>query len=217
LVWRLGGLLLLGGLQGFIGWYMVQSGLVQRVDVSQYRLALHLTLAAMIFTLTIWLALGIGQDRGPSIASPVWRASASGLAALVLLHVASGAFVAGLDAGLSHNTWPLMDGALVPAGLLAMSPWTANLFENVLTVQFDHRLLAYGIAVWAGLQAIAALRRNTPWRTTALLLAGAVVVQIGLGVWTLLAHVPIGLGLLHQAGAFLVLATAVWHLKRVVG
>ena len=130
----------------------------------------------------------------------------------------SGAFVAGLDAGLSHNTWPLMDGAFAPAGLLVMSPWYTNLFENVMTVQFDHRLLAYVIAGWVLMQAIVALRSpGGPWRTSALALLIAVVLQVALGISTLLAQVPIGLALAHQAGAFVLLGLAVWHLRRVAG
>jgi cytochrome c oxidase assembly protein subunit 15 len=214
---KLGGLLLLGGLQGFVGWYMVQSGLLERVDVSQYRLVLHLTLAAAIFALTLWLGLGMRRSPAPG-APPSWRWTSCLFLGLVVLQIVSGAFVAGLDAGLSHNTWPLMDGAFVPVGLLAMSPWYANLFENVMTVQFDHRILAYGIAVWVVLQAIAALRSpGMPWRTSALALLISVLLQVALGIATLLAHVPIGLGLAHQAGAFVVLGLAVWHLRRVAG
>jgi cytochrome c oxidase assembly protein subunit 15 len=212
---KLAALFLLGGLQGFVGWYMVRSGLVDRVDVSQYRLALHLTLAAAIFAITLWLALGIGAVRGARASAP-WRWSALALAGVILLQIAAGAFVAGLDAGMAYNTWPLMDGAFVPAGLGVMSPWYVNLFENALTVQFDHRMLAYVIALWVAIQAIGALRSPpAPWRTSALVLLLGVIAQIALGIWTLLAQVPIGLGLAHQAGAFALLGLAVWHLKRV--
>ncbi len=213
---RLIGLFLLGALQGAAGWYMVSSGLVDRVDVSQYRLALHLTLAAVIFAWTVWLALSVGRETGAAAPTGL-RWAAIGLVALLFLQIAAGAFVAGLDAGLSHNTWPLMDGALVPDGLFEMSPWQVNLFENALTVQFDHRILAYVVAVWIALMAISAWRRDAASSLSATVLVVAVLAQIGLGVWTLLAAVPIGLGLLHQAGAFLLLGLAVWHLKRVMG
>ncbi len=213
---RLIGLFLLGGLQGAAGWYMVRSGLVDRVDVSQYRLALHLTLAAVIFAWTAWLALSVGRREGAA-APPGIGWAAIGLIALLFLQIAAGAFVAGLDAGLSHNTWPLMDGALVPDGLFVMLPWHANLFENVLTVQFDHRLLAYVLAIWIGLMAIRAWRADAASSPSATVLVVAVLAQIALGVWTLLGAVPIGLGLLHQAGAFLLLGLAVWHLRRVMG
>ncbi len=215
IAWQWAGVVLLIGMQGAAGWYMVSSGLVERVDVSQYRLALHLTLAALIFAWTVWLALSVG--RGEGVAAPAGvRWAAYGLIALLFLQIAAGAFVAGLDAGLSHNTWPLMDGALVPDGLLVMSPWWVNPFENVLTVQFDHRMLAYVLAIWVGLMAIPAWRGGTASNLSATVLVVAVLAQIALGVWTLLAAVPIGLGLLHQADAFLLLGLAVWHLRRVL-
>ena len=147
LVLKLGAVFALGGLQGFIGWYMVSSGLADRIDVSQYRLALHLTLAVAIFGAVLWIALSLGPGRPQRAVAPSLglRLAGPGIAALVLLQVAAGAFVAGLKAGAGYNTWPLMDGALIPQGLGAMSPWWANLFENALTVQFNHRLLAYVI------------------------------------------------------------------------
>lgn len=214
---RLVGLFLLGGLQGAVGWYMVRSGLVDRVDVSQYRLALHLSIAAAIFAWTVWLALGVG--RGLAGAAPAgWRWSAGGLIAMLFLQIAAGAFVAGLDAGMAYNTWPAMDGALVPDGLLVMTPWYVNLFENATTVQFDHRMLAYAIAAWVAIQAAVAWRSEPSlWRTSALVLFAAVLAQIALGIWTLVAQVPIGLGLAHQAGAFVLLGLAVWHARRVRG
>ncbi|MEZ5924959.1 MAG: COX15/CtaA family protein [Hyphomicrobiaceae bacterium] len=213
---RLLGLFLLGGLQGAAGWYMVRSGLVDRVDVSQYRLALHLTLAALIFAWTVWLALGIGRAEGAAASAGV-RWSAIGLVVLLFLQIAAGAFVAGLDAGLSHNTWPLMDGQLVPDGLLVMSPWFVNLFDNVMTVQFDHRMLAYLVALWITVMAIRSWHGDAASAGSASLLVLAVLAQIALGVWTLLSMVPISLGLAHQAGAFVLLGLAVWHLRRVVG
>jgi cytochrome c oxidase assembly protein subunit 15 len=220
LMWRLAGIFALIVLQGVIGWYMVSSGLAERVSVSQYRLALHMTLAVAIFGAVLWVALSLGSStRGERAAGPLgWRrAEAAGIAALVLLQVAAGAFVAGLKAGSGWNTWPLMDGALVPQGLGAMSPWWANLFENALTVQFNHRLLAYAIAAAVAWHLWSLLRSapDGPMRTSGLVLAGAVLAQIVLGIWTLLAHVPIPLALLHQAGAVAVLAAALWHWHRL--
>jgi heme a synthase len=202
---RLAGLIVLGGLQGALGWYMVESGLVDRVDVSQYRLAAHLTFATVILGAILWTGLGIGdQGRRAPQAGRDW--GAAGLVALVLLQVALGGFVAGLDAGMGYNTWPLMDGQWIPKGLWVMDPAWRNFFENAMTVQFDHRLIAYTVAVCAALYA---------WRVRAraakaMLLA--VLLQIGLGIWTLLAQVPLWLGLAHQAGAMIVFATAVWNL-----
>jgi cytochrome c oxidase assembly protein subunit 15 len=202
---RLAGLIVLGGLQGALGWYMVESGLVDRVDVSQYRLAAHLTFATVIFGAIVWTALGIGDERRhPPRTARDW--SAFGLVALVLLQVALGGFVAGLDAGMGYNTWPLMDGQLIPQGLMIMDPLWRNFFENAMTAQFDHRLIAYAVAVYAALYA---------WRVksrAARAVFHAVLLQVGLGIWTLLTQVPLWLGLAHQAGAMIVFATAVWNL-----
>ena len=221
LMWRLAGIFALGGLQGFIGWYMVSSGLAERVSVSQYRLALHMTLAVLIFGAVLWVALSLGTtSHRERVAGPLgWRrAEAAGIAALVLLQVAAGAFVAGLKAGSGWNTWPLMDGALVPQGLGALSPWWENLFENALTVQFNHRLLAYAIAAAVAWHVWSLLRGtpdNSPVKASGLALGGAVLGQIALGIWTLLAHVPIPLALLHQGGAVAVFAAALWHWHRL--
>jgi cytochrome c oxidase assembly protein subunit 15 len=221
-VWRLGGIFALGGLQGFIGWYMVASGLADRISVSQYRLALHMTLAVAIFGGVLWVALSLGpaprRERATAGSRSLrLRAEAVGIAGLVLLQAAAGAFVAGLKAGAGWNTWPLMDGAVIPAGLGAMSPWWLNLFENALTVQFNHRLLAYAIAAAVAWHLWSLLRSTPdgPARTSGLALGAAVLMQIALGIWTLLAHVPIPLALLHQAGAVAVFAAAVWHRHRL--
>jgi heme a synthase len=218
LMWRLVGILALYGLQGVIGWYMVSSGLADRIDVSQYRLALHLTLAVVIFGALLWIALSLGPGRphragAPSQASQL---AGAGIAALVLLQVAAGAFVAGLKAGAGYNTWPLMDGALIPQGLGAMSPWWANLSENALTVQFNHRLLAY-VMTAAVLWHLWSLRgaSDTSAKTSGLVLAVAVLAQAALGIWTLLAQVPIPLALLHQAGAVAAFGVALWHWHRL--
>jgi cytochrome c oxidase assembly protein subunit 15 len=214
---RLGGIFALGALQGAVGWYMVRSGLADRIDVSQYRLALHLGLAFLILGALVWTALSLGEaaERGPST-----RAGAAGagvallVVALVFVQVLLGALVAGLKAGLAHNSWPLMDGRLVPSGLGVMEPWYLNLFENALTVQFNHRVAAYlliAVVLW---HALALLRANevAAARRSGLVLLAAVLAQTALGVWTLLAQVPLALGLAHQAGAAAVLGLAVWHL-----
>ncbi|MGH8036078.1 MAG: COX15/CtaA family protein, partial [Lysobacterales bacterium] len=196
---------LLGGLQGALGWYMVASGLEDRVDVSQYRLAAHLGVAAILYGVILWMALNLeASHRLPSTG----RARMGLLiVALVLLQIAAGGVVAGLDAGLGYNTWPLMDGKLVPDGLLLTEPLWRNLFENALTVQFNHRLLAYGIAI-----VVAGYAYVVRSRESALLLA-AVFVQIVFGIWALLWQVPLWLGLLHQAGAFIVFGAALWTLR----
>lgn len=217
---KLLGLLALGGAQGAMGWYMVQSGLTDRISVSQYRLAAHLTLAALIFAGLIWVALDLLSRERIRLRTltPLATTLSSVLPVLVLIQIALGAFVAGTQAGLSHNTWPLMDGHLVPSGLLAMSPAWVNAFENVATIQFDHRMMAYVIALmalWQGWRAWATADDELV-RGSGLLLALGVVAQIGIGVWTLLAHVPLWLGLVHQAAAFLLLGIAIWHRHAIV-
>lgn len=217
---RLVALFLLGGLQGAIGWYMVRSGLVDRVDVSHYRLAVHLGMAVAILGLLLWTALDLGAGA-PSVTETAagvgqyWTAVA--LVVLIFLQVLLGALVAGLKAGLSHNTWPLMDGALIPSGLGAMSPWYLNAFENVLTVQFNHRMAAYVIAAVALGHVVTILRStaSADIRFSAGVLGLGVLAQIVLGIWTLLAQVPLSLGLAHQGGAAVVFSLAVWHLHRI--
>jgi heme a synthase len=196
-------LLVLGGLQGALGWYMVASGLVDRVDVSQYRLAAHLTLAAVIFAATLWVAFGLGQKRRKPDMGREWMALL--IVGLIILQIAAGGFVAGLDAGMGYNTWPMMDGELVPTGLFVADPWWRNIFENAMTVQFNHRLLAYVMAV-----CVAGYAYVVQTRAASLLLL-AVALQIALGIWTLLWQVPLWLGLAHQAGALLALAAATWN------
>jgi cytochrome c oxidase assembly protein subunit 15 len=215
------GMLFLGGLQGLLGWYMVMSGLVERVDVSQYRLAAHLALAMVIFGYIFWLALETGgrsDRRGARTRDKGLVVSALGLVCLLFLQIILGAFVAGLDAGLSHNTWPLMDGGLAPDGLFAMTPWYANFFENAATVQFDHRLAAYLSLVWAAIHVAKTGTRRGEGAAlvSAALLLVAIVVQAGLGIWTLLMQVPITLGLLHQGGAIIVFAVALYHLRLLI-
>ncbi|MBG1231780.1 heme A synthase [Aestuariivirga litoralis] len=207
-IWpQLIGIFILGGLQGALGWYMVASGLVDRVSVSQYRLAAHLTLAAIIFAFVLWVAFALNRRHHRPKSGAAWLGLS--LVPLILLQIAAGGFVAGLDAGQGYNTWPLMEGALLPAGLGTMQPWWANLFENALTVQFDHRLLAYLICVLVLVRAFIA--RNT----SSLVLLAFVLIQIGLGITTLLLHVPLDLALLHQSGAMALLAASVWNLSRL--
>ena len=193
-------LFVLGGAQGALGWYMVASGLVDRVAVSQYRLAAHLTLASFLLAAVLWTMFSLNtasQSRKSRLAIV--------LPFLVLVQIAAGAFVAGLDAGQGYNTWPLMDGQVIPQGLGVMQPTWINVFENALTVQFDHRLLAYGIL------ALAIFHAARSRSTSSALLVLAIVAQASLGVATLLWHVPLALALLHQAGAMVVLLAAVWN------
>ena len=211
---RLLGLFVLGGLQGALGWYMVKSGLVERTDVSQYRLAAHFGLAMLIFGYTLWLLFGLGSAaRKPRSVAASWVAGVVLL--LVFLQLLAGALVAGIDGGLGFNTWPLIAGAFVPDGLGAVAPWYLNLFENPLTVQFDHRMLGYAVVVATIVQALwLALKGDGQIIGSAVTLAVLALLQATLGVWTLLLAVPIELGLAHQAGAIFVFAAALYHLWR---
>jgi cytochrome c oxidase assembly protein subunit 15 len=214
---RLVGLFLLGGLQGAVGWYMVKSGLVERTDVSQYRLAAHFGVALIILGYTLWLLFGLGGEKRAARATPHAK-SATWLACLVLvlifLQMLAGALVAGLDAGMGFNTWPLINGAFVPPGLGEASPWYLNLFENPLTVQFDHRMLGYAVVLAAAGQLLWLATRGAAQALigSASVLALFAVLQATLGIWTLLLAVPIPLGLAHQAGAIAVFVAALYHL-----
>jgi heme a synthase len=212
---RLWGLFALGGLQGALGWFMVQSGLSQRTDVSQYRLAAHLLLASVLLAALLWTALDLAREpRQRRQRRSLYATAAGVILALVFLQIGAGALVAGMKAGLAYNTWPLMDGRIIPGGLGAMTPMWRNVFENAATVQFDHRMLAYALAALVAWHCARVIRfmDDAPARTSATILLVTLVLQIAIGIWTLLAHVPLLLGLAHQATAMLVLAAATWHL-----
>jgi cytochrome c oxidase assembly protein subunit 15 len=229
----------LGGLQGFVGWWMVQSGLETRVSVSQYRLAIHLGVALILLVAIVWTALeyirlpspprrwGRGQGEGVATAelvaappspqpSPPLRGGEGGalvIAALIYIQMLLGALVAGLHAGLLYNTWPSMDGRLMPEDAFAQRPWWINFFENPGTAQFDHRIGAYLVAVsvfalwWrerGRLQGLARVSGNALLHLT--------LFQVALGIATLLLQAPEMLAAAHQLTAALLLCTAVWHL-----
>jgi heme a synthase len=212
---KLLGLFVLGGLQGALGWYMVRSGLTLRTDVSQYRLAAHFGVALLILGYTLWLLFGLGGARGARIATRdrSERVVAGCVLVLIFFQMLAGALVAGTDAGMGYNTWPLIDGAFVPTGLGEVSPWYLNLFENPLTVQFQHRMLGYAVVLAAlGQLAWLALKGAAqPLLGSAFTLALFALLQAAIGVWTLLLSVPIALGLAHQAGAIAVFAMAIYH------
>lgn len=198
----LAGLFVLGGLQGVIGWWMVSSGLSQLTSVSQYRLATHLFAASLLFLALIWVARRLGTPRLTGARAPGWPVWL--LLVLVEVQIVAGAFVAGLDAGMAYNTWPLMDGAFIPQGLDVMDPFWKNLFENALTVQFNHRMIAYAITAWVAWLWWRQWRRGgfagaDVWVPV---LAAMVAGQVVLGILTLINMVPIMLALLHQAVAF---------------
>ncbi len=206
---RLALLFLLGGLQGAVGWFMVESGfLPDSTAVSPYRLVVHLALALLLYGAIIWTALSALR---PVRFAPTNRTAPKVLAiacvAMVGTTIIAGGFVAGLHAGLTYNTYPLMDGRLVPDGYAALHPLVLNLTENVAAVQFNHRLLATATLVLVSVMAVVGFRGSLPW-TLAAWLGAAVATQYILGVATLLWVVPMPLATLHQFGA-VVLLTAV--------
>src|SRR5215210_5259301 len=215
---RLGVIFGLGALQGAVGWWMVASGLSQRVEVSQYRLATHLVLALVIFAAIVWTLRRL-SDRVPLAFSSRLKITSAMLVALTFVQLYLGALVAGLRAGKVYNTWPEIDGGLMPspARLFFETPWWRNLFENTLMVQFEHRMIAYALFVLALIHAVDAVRSRagTPVVTGALWLAAVVTLQAVLGILTLLNHVPIGLALAHQAVAVAVLTLAVVQAERL--
>jgi cytochrome c oxidase assembly protein subunit 15 len=208
----------LGALQGVVGWWMVASGLSERVEVSHYRLATHLMLALLIFSAIIWTLRRMAG--GPPLAAPT-RLKITSVALLVLtfFQLYLGALLAGLRAGRVYNTWPEIDGALIPSGarLFFDEPWWRNLFDNTLTVQFEHRMVAYALFALAILHAVDAVRSRAGDVAVngALWLAAAITLQAALGIVTLLNQVPILLGLAHQAVAMSVVTLAIFQAERL--
>ncbi len=206
---QLAGIFVLGGLQGAVGWWMVASGLSERTDVSQYRLTVHLTLAFGILALVVWVVRGLSTRARP--ASGAGRGGATLILVLLFLQVFLGGLVAGLDAGFVANTWPTMDGEMIPHGLLVMEPWWLNLFENPVTAQFDHRMVAYLILVVALVHAIR-MRGSDAFRG-ALVLALVLFAQAAVGIATVVLEMPLHVALFHQFGGAVAMWVAVVHLR----
>ena len=211
LAWKLAGILALGAAQGALGWYMVQSGLVDDPRVSQYRLTAHLGIAFLIYAAMLWIAFDLLFSREGSDFRRL-RRFAFALVALIFAMVLSGGLVAGIRAGLAYNTFPLMNGHLIPREIFSLEPWYLNFSSNMATVQFDHRLIAWLLAFllpWFWLQV---RRAAAPPRAklAAHLLLVALAVQIALGIATLLLAVPVPLAAAHQAGALLVFSAALF-------
>jgi cytochrome c oxidase assembly protein subunit 15 len=213
--WRLGFVFALGAAQGAMGWYMVMSGLVDDPRVSHYRLTAHLGLAFAIFAAMLWIALDMVHprtERPPARHGRRLERAGLLLVALVFLMVLTGGLVAGIRAGYAYNTFPLMNGHFVPPEIFMISPWHLNFFNNMATVQFDHRLIAWVLMVYVPLMwwatRAASVARNA--RLAANCLLAATALQVTLGVSTLLLRVPVALGAAHQGGAVLVFACALW-------
>lgn len=206
-------LFLLGGAQGGVGWFMVASGFAaDSTAVSPYRLVVHLLLALVLYATILWTGMSVLRPQSASVTSTLARRLLIATCLLLALTILAGGFVAGTHAGLDYNTFPLMDGRLVPAGFASLEPFWRNLTENIAAVQFNHRLLATLTALAAAAAVAAGLSSGGP-PLALYALAGAVVLQYGLGVATLLAvpslgHLPAGLGTAHQTVAVLVLTAA---------
>ncbi len=208
-------ILFLGGFQGFLGWYMVKSGLIKDPDVSHYRLAMHLTTAFITFAYTFWVALEVWFSKSKRLSHSL-RKYLVVLLPLLIIQIIWGAYVAGLNAGKVYNTWPKMGSSWVADGVTAMNPWWLNFVEGLAGVQFFHRYFAYIlvfiIAVFYYKARKVSLNRNQ--KIGANLLVAFVSLQFILGIFTLLYAVPISLGLMHQLGAFLLLGATVYCLNR---
>ena len=221
LIWRCAILLVLGGLQGLVGWWMVQSGLENRVSVAPERLAIHLGLALILFCALVWTAMEAwsGQGRQHAARTGAWPAFALAFVGLIFLQCLLGALVAGNQAGLIDNDWPLMGGDFFPAHYAAGSLW-GTLAHSAAAVQFNHRMVAYAVVILAVGVASAGLNSGVLMgQSRGLALAVGIVAafQASLGVVTLVTGVPLGLALSHQAGAAVLLAVATmlaWRVRR---
>ena len=213
---KLAGIFVLGGLQGAMGWYMVKSGLVDNPHVSQYRLTAHLGLAFIIYAAMLRVALGLLFPAGTSYYGNgrlrSLRSFAIGITTLIFIMILSGGFVAGIRAGLAYNTFPLMNGHLIPPELFMLEPWYRNFFDNMATVQFNHRMIAWTLAILIPIFWFKS--RNLPLpgstRLACSLLLLMLAVQVSLGIATLLLVVPLPLAAAHQAGAMLLFTAALW-------
>jgi len=218
---RLTLIFVMGAFQGLLGWYMVKSGLIDRPDVSQYRLVAHLSAAIIIYSYMFWLAMSL-LKAGRNIeehSSPKLLIATIMSALWVFLTIVSGGFVAGIDAGLTYNTFPMMDGDFVPEGLLAQDPWFINFFENVTTVQFNHRILAETTFIfivgiwWASRKSIASPSLRAPFNLMFIM----VFLQVALGIITLVLALPIYVASLHQIGALVLLTLSLWAVHVLKG
>ena len=213
---------ILGGLQGVLGWYMVKSGLADKPDVSQYRLTAHLGLAVLIYAFMFRFALRLRQGFDavrPMVIPGLMRLRrfARALPFMVFFTLISGGFVAGLDAGFTYNTFPLMDGVLIPDQIYGGSPAIISAFEDILTVQFNHRWLAIAtlLVIFIFWTMSLSHRLGSVQRLAVNLMLLATFGQVGLGIATLLLVVPVSLGALHQAGAVVLLSATIYVLHTI--
>ena len=203
-------MLFLGGCQGLMGWYMVKSGLVDIPHVSQYRLTAHLGLAIVIYGFIVWTALSL-INKTTNQPSGLGRLACI-LSGLIFLMILSGGLVAGTRAGYAYSTWPLMGDSFIPAGLYSMSPVWLSAFEDITTIQFNHRIFAYIIAALVVGFSLVALRKNisTSARNGIYIMLFLLLVQITLGISTLIFHVPVAIAAAHQIGAVALLTATLF-------
>ena len=199
-----------GGFQGLLGWYMVKSGLVDQPDVSQYRLTAHLGAAVLIFGFILWTAFGLVNETSQQ--PKELRIFSYSLSGLIFLMILSGGLVAGTKAGYAYSTWPLMGDSFIPSGLYSMSPLWLSAFEDITTIQFNHRIFAYCIVLLVVLFAIKALKANIQGvaRTGLFVLIGLLILQVTLGISTLIYHVPIPIAAAHQVVAVALLSASLF-------
>jgi len=203
-------MLLGGGFQGLLGWYMVKSGLVDKPDVSQYRLTAHLGAAVLIYSFILWTAFGLVSTKTKQpIALGRFAYTLSGLIFLMIL---SGGLVAGTKAGFAYPTWPLMGDSFIPAGLYSLAPAWLSAFEDITTIQFNHRIFAYVIVALVLTFAAKTLKADIqgPARTGVFLLIGLLLLQVTLGISTLIFYVPVPVAAAHQVGAVALLSASLF-------
>ena len=208
-------LFFLGGMQGVLGWYMVKSGLVNEPNVSQYRLTAHLISAVLLFSFLLWVAIGLLKNTTTELASDIRKRFynySKAVTGLIIFMIISGGFVAGTKAGYAYNTFPLMAGKLVPDGLYTLQPFWLNWFENITTIQFNHRLIAYSLLIIVPLFAFNLIKNNfsSSCSTAAKLFIGMLFIQISLGISTLVFHMPVPVAVSHQGGAIVLLSIAIF-------
>lgn len=217
MIWPLAGLFVLGGFQGFLGWWMVSSGLSELTSVSQYRLATHLCAACLLMLALIWVARSLEPPAVGNKPNRGWVAATWVLLGLLFIQVGAGGLVAGLDAGRVYNTWPLMNGALIPEGLFAIDPAWRSAFEHVLTVQFNHRMLAYFITFYVAVMWFFG-RANPGYEGVHIWMPAigmTVLLQVFLGVVTILSVVNLPVALGHQVVAFLLIGIVMAYLADI--
>ncbi|MFT5450781.1 MAG: cytochrome c oxidase assembly protein subunit 15 [Enterobacterales bacterium] len=208
-------LFILGGMQGVLGWYMVKSGLVNEPNVSQYRLSAHLIAAVLLFSYLLWVGFGLLKKTTDELANDIRKRFynySKAVTGVIIFMIFSGGLVAGTKAGYAYNTFPLMAGKLIPDGMYSLQPFWLNWFENITAIQFNHRLIAYSLFIIVPLFAIKLIKNNISSCCTnaAKLFIGMLLVQIALGISTLIFHMPVSVAVSHQGGAIILLSIAIF-------